>query len=72
VLCGRFYLSELQNNSIPIWWSTGVYDTLFPPSLLTEYSAVVAAVRSDFVDSTHVVVQVIRPHDRMTASAEAG
>ena len=43
-VCCRFYVSELQNNSVQIWWSSGVYDTLFPPSLVTEYAAVFSAV----------------------------
>ncbi len=42
----RFYISELQLNAVPIWWSTGVYDPLFPPSLLKSYTEIFSAVRS--------------------------
>ena len=42
----RFYISEVQFNAVPIWWSTGVYDPLFPPSLLKSYTETFSAVRS--------------------------
>jgi len=38
-------MSELQFNAVPIWWSTGVYDPLFPPSLLKSYTEDFSTVR---------------------------
>ena len=38
-------MSELQNNTVSIWWSTGIYDPLFTPELTTSYSAELVAVR---------------------------